>query len=581
MISLLHLNKLKKITIFFTILFFNSVHAATPVDIWEKNKNQNEQNNQISNEKEIIIESPILSDDVNKIIIKIDEQKINKFEQTVIGIFDPKDNNFNLNMWSESDGKNIKNILKRINKLKLSEFSEDLLFQVLFTNAYPPKSNLTSSEFLKIKIDWLIKNKRLKDLETLLQINPEVGREPKAIKLLINEYLSSADIKSACEKVNFISKDVQNDYLDKFTIYCLINDDRKEEAQLIFDLLEERGFKDKFFETKINFILGITSTSGSKKVLDDNLLNFYLSHITSDDFEYVPSDKTDKYIWRYLSSANLIQIDNFENEDVILTYEQAAADNSFEKDEIFKIYLKINFNFNQLKNVSEIYKNLPNYKARALIYQSILLSDNIERKIDLAFLLKDLFQKDKLYNVYEEELSNILKSINLNEIPENYVELVKKNLEQNLKNNKKIKFDNDILHRSKVIKHFLDDNEKISRTEKDFESVYKKIKKNKKYFISIMDIIVLESLAVDGMNLPTDLNFNEHSSQLTVPKNLQDLVNENQIGLVMLKMIEIIGEDSIRDLDPETIYFLNNILNQLNLKKIRNNILSEVLPVRV
>ena len=581
MISLLHLNKLKKITIFFTILFFNSVHAATPVDIWEKNKNQNEQNNQISNEKEIIIESPILSDDVNKIIIKIDEQKINKFEQTVIGIFDPKDNNFNLNMWSESDGKNIKNILKRINKLKLSEFSEDLLFQVLFTNAYPPKSNLTSSEFLKIKIDWLIKNKRLKDLETLLQINPEVGREPKAIKLLINEYLSSADIKSACEKVNFISKDVQNDYLDKFTIYCLINDDRKEEAQLIFDLLEERGFKDKFFETKINFILGITSTSGSKKVLDDNLLNFYLSHITSDDFEYVPSDKTDKYIWRYLSSANLIQIDHFENEDVILTYEQAAADNSFEKDEIFKIYLKINFNFNQLKNVSEIYKNLPNYKARALIYQSILLSDNIERKIDLAFLLKDLFQKDKLYNIYEEELSNILKSINLNEIPENYVELVKKNLEQNLKNNKKIKFDNDILHRSKVIKHFLDDNEKISRTEKDFESVYKKIKKNKKYFISIMDIIVLESLAVDGMNLPTDLNFNEHSSQLTVPKNLQDLVNENQIGLVMLKMIEIIGEDSIRDLDPETIYFLNNILNQLNLKKIRNNILSEVLPVRV
>ena len=581
MISLLHLNKLKKITIFFTILFFNSVHAATPVDIWEKNKNQNEQNNQISNEKEIIIESPILSDDVNKIIIKIDEQKINKFEQTVIGIFDPKDNNFNLNMWSESDGKNIKNILKRINKLKLSEFSEDLLFQVLFTNAYPPKSNLTSSEFLKIKIDWLIKNKRLKDLETLLQINPEVGREPKAIKLLINEYLSSADIKSACEKVNFISKDVQNDYLDKFTIYCLINDDRKEEAQLIFDLLEERGFKDKFFETKINFILGITSTSGSKKVLDDNLLNFYLSHITSDNFEYVPSDKTDKYIWRYLSSANLIQIDNFENEGVILTYEQAAADNSFEKDEIFKIYLKINFNFNQLKNVSEIYKNLPNYKARALIYQSILLSDNIERKIDLAFLLKDLFQKDKLYNIYEEELSNILKSINLNEIPENYVELVKKNLEQNLKNNKKIKFDNDILHRSKVIKHFLDDNEKISRTEKDFESVYKKIKKNKKYFISIMDIIVLESLAVDGMNLPTDLNFNEHSSQLTVPKNLQDLVNENQIGLVMLKMIEIIGEDSIRDLDPETIYFLNNILNQLNLKKIRNNILSEVLPVRV
>ena len=32
--------------------------------------------------------------------------------------------------------------------------------------------------------------------------------------------------------------------------------------------------------------------------------------------------------------------------------------NSFENDEIFKIYLKMNFNFNQLANAEEIYKNL-------------------------------------------------------------------------------------------------------------------------------------------------------------------------------------------------------------------------------
>ena len=159
--------------------------------------------------------------------------------------------------------------------------------------------------------------------------------------------------------------------------------------------------------------------------------------------------------------------------------------------------------------------------------------------------------------------------------------LVRKNLEQNLQTAKKIKFDNDILHRSKIIKHFLDNNKKISRTEKDFKSVYKKIKKNKKYFISIKDIIVLESLMADGISLPKDLNYQEISSQLTIPKNLNDLVDQNQLGLVMLKTIEIIGEDNIGDLDPETIYFLNKILNKLNLKKIRNNILSEVLPVRV
>ena len=140
----------------------------------------------------------------------------------------------------------------------------------------------------------------------MLKKNPEVGNESKAIKFLINEYLSSADIKMACEKVNFISRDVQNNYLDKFTIYCLIINDRKEEAQMVFELLKERGLKDKFFENKINFLLGLTETT-DQKVLDNNLLNFYLSHITSSNFDYKPNHKTDKYIWRYLSSANLIQ----------------------------------------------------------------------------------------------------------------------------------------------------------------------------------------------------------------------------------------------------------------------------------
>jgi len=578
MISLSHLNKFINFIFFFCILIFNFNSGIAAVDIWEKKDKKNEKDIEIKDGNEIKIESPILSEDVNKVIIKIDENKIEDYDQSIIGIFDPEENNFNLDMWSRTDGEDIKKTLKRINKLNLSKLSEDLLFQVLFTNAYPPKSNLNSKEFLELKINWLIKKKRIKDLEILLKNNPKVGQNEKVIKFLINEYLSSADIKSACEKINFIDREVQNFYLEKFTIYCLINSGQKEEAQLNLDLLKERGFEDKFFENKINYLLKIENKT-TQKILDNNLFNFYLSYITSDNFEYEPNDKTDKYIWRYLSAANLIQIKDFENEDVILTYEQAAAQNSFDNDEIFKIYLKMNFNFNQLLNSEEIYKTLPKYKARALIYQSILLSDNIERKINLAFLLKDLFIKDKIFSVYAEELSIILKSINFDEIPKDYKELVEQNLDKNPST--KIKFDNDILHRSKVIKHFLDNNEKLSRTEKDFKSVYKKIKKNKKYFISIKDIVVLDSLKADGISLPESLDYSALSSKLSVPKNLEDLANQNQIGLVMLKIVEIIGEDNIRDLDPETVYFLNKILNELNLKKIRNNILSEVLPVRV
>ena len=579
MIKLLHLSKFIQFSILFTLLVFDAVFASTAINIWEKKENNSDQVEEPDLEEKIKIESPILSDDVEKITIEINEQTIEDTDRSVIGIFDPEDNNFSLQMWSQSDGNEIKKILKRINNLKLSGLSDDLLFQVLFTNAYPPKKNLNGEEFLKIKIDWLIKNQRHRDLETLLQKNPEVGQHPKAIKFLVNEYLSSAEIKLACEKVAAIGKEVQNDYLDKFQVYCLLNNDREDEAQMLLDLLREKGMKDNFFDNKINFLLGITENT-SQKILDDNLLNFYLSHITSDKFEYEPNEKTDKYIWRYLSAANLIKIDVLENEDVISKYEKAAAQNAFNSEEIFNTYKQILFSINQLLNATEVYKNMPKYKARALIYQKILLSEDVEKKIYLAFLLKDLFKEDKLSKVYSDELTNILKSIDAKEIPDNYEKLVKENLEKKA-SAKKIKFDNDILHRSKVIKHFLDDEEKLSRTEKDFKSVYKKIKRNKKYFISIKDIIVLDSLKIDGITLPKDLDYSSLSSELTVPQSLEDLASRNEIGLVMLKIIEIIGEDDIHNLDPETIYFLNVILNKLDLKKIRNNILSEALPVKV
>ena len=76
------------------------------------------------------------------------------------------------------------------------------------------------------------------------------------------------------------------------------------------------------------------------------------------------------------------------------------------------------------------------------------------------------------------------------------------------------------------------------------------------------------------------MDYGTLSSQLTVPRSLEELVEQKQTGLIMLKIVEIIGEDNISDLDPETIYFLNKVLNKLNLKKIRNNILSQALPAR-
>jgi hypothetical protein len=68
---------------------------------------------------------------------------------------------------------------------------------------------------------------------------------------------------------------------------------------------------------------------------------------------------------------------------------------------------------------------------------------------------------------------------------------------------------------------------------------------------------------------------------LTIPKNINLLVENNEIGLLMLKLVEIIGSDDIQNLDPETLYFIVNILNKAKIKKVRNQILNLTLPLRV
>ena len=224
-------------------------------------------------------------------------------------------------------------------------------------------------------------------------------------------------------------------------------------------------------------------------------------------------------------ASNLIVIDRIEDPEKIKKYEAAANDGTFDKDKIFEIYLSILFSINQLINAKTIYQSLESYESRALIYQKTLLSDDIENKLKLLFLLKDLFEKDKLNNIFKENLSETLKSFDNNDIPDDYKKIVEKNIIVEKDNSiGKIKYDDKVLHRSKVIKIFTDEEPNREKLNKDFLNIYKKIKRNKKYFFSIKDIILLETLYSDGIEMPKDLDIINLSKDLTVPSNMNSLV---------------------------------------------------------
>ena len=199
--------------------------------------------------------------------------------------------------------------------------------------------------------------------------------------------------------------------------------------------------------------------------------------------------------------------------------------------------------------------------------------------MDLLFLLKDQFKKANLSNIYTMFLSDRLEELKKDEIPEDYASIIERNIISNKTfNQKKIKFDDKILHRSKLIRYFYEKDYPIKKTQKEFDGVYKKIKRNKNYFYSAKDVAVLESLESDGVKIPKEIDREKLSKNYSIPDSLVDLANKDQKGFLALKIVEIIGEDEVNNLDPETIYFITNLLNKLNLKEFRNEILGTALP---
>ena len=78
MISLAHLNKLILFIIFFLALSLKfSYTEEEPADIWKNNNNELKEINQSVEEEKIIVDSPILSDEVNKMDNAQLEEKIN------------------------------------------------------------------------------------------------------------------------------------------------------------------------------------------------------------------------------------------------------------------------------------------------------------------------------------------------------------------------------------------------------------------------------------------------------------------------------------------------------------------------
>ena len=325
------------------------------------------------------------------------------------------------------------------------------------------------------------------------------------------------------------------------------------------------------------------NTEADTTISENTILDFHLSHRTNPEFKFQPNETTSKKIWKYLSTSNLLDnIQDVELTDMnkITTIEKATHEKNYTEKELFELYKRFQFNINQLLNIKESTKVLSSSEARALIYQGILITTEVETKLQLMNALKNSFKNEAIENAFDIELRSFLKMINKEEIPSNYVSFYKKYINEGKTEITKLKINNKVLHQSKLVNYFKVGSSAKNIT-KDLNDLLKKIKKDKKYFFSKKDVILVEALKSDGIKVSDKFKNLYEINESEMPSDIQIFINSGDIAAVMLRIVEVIGQDEIIDIDEDTLYFIISAFNQLNIDPLRNKILLKVLPLKV
>jgi hypothetical protein len=178
------------------------------------------------------------------------------------------------------------------------------------------------------------------------------------------------------------------------------------------------------------------------------------------------------------------------------------------------------------------------------------------------------------------ELRVLLKKIDREEVPSNFTSFYDNYIDSNKTELTNIKINNKVLHQSKLINYFKINGSSKNIT-KDLNDLLKKIKKNKKYFFSKKDIILVEAFKSDGIKVSDRFKNLYKINESEIPSDIQIFINSGDMAAAMLRIVEVIGQDQIKNIDVDTLYFIISTLNQLDVDPLRNKILLKVLPLKV
>jgi len=592
MISLLKLSK--RILILSIFVSPPSLVLGEPKDIWKQSQEiiiKEDQNKKIENsENNLNKDLPQTTFDKEKLNLSVNEisqsEEIND-QELIFGLYEPEDTKINLNFWSDVD----KNLYSRVfdtllNKKKnsLVAVSEKVLFSKSNINVFEDKGE----RHLSFIADWLINNQKMKLIDQVIDQNKIINKNAKLLKFLFTHYLSLGQIDKACSYTKLMTVDVQSIDLEKYKIFCLINNKKIKQAQSQLELTRETSSLDNFFVGKVNFLTGISDQKSD--INFDNVFYTHLTLITNDSLELKYNNfSKSKELRNYFFKSNLANklLDDAmkdtspdkkkELNDLVIFLERSVNENLYPYEKILDIYKKYNFSFNQLFQVEDAVKNLRRPESHAILYQAMLLA----QKPDIKLKILNNF-KDKLTVNGLEKIAEPVYYLELEKIYSTNPDLIDQKIVEKIKNfkiseeNKDKSFNNNYFFSSEI-KKLLDkkltkkDKKKILNLLGDFD---KKIKE-KSYKLTNKDIALINILNVQKIDLPKSMSDVIYNKEIYIPNEIFNSIEKKLNDEAILKTLLFIADlDETKNNYTRDILAIIKIFDNIKLDSLKTTFIN-------
>ena len=186
-----------------------------------------------------------------------------------IGVSTKFNDDMNLDIWNNMSASEIVSHLNFIPDVVSSNSLQSHLIDLYLSSSNPPRGN--SDEVINFLETRLIKIRRSGQSKKLYEIIKQLpqGERWELWKLWSTEYeLLIHEDKRACKLTNKQIETSSDKFWQMSRIFCLLIDDKLNDAEFIFDLIKSRGFSNKNFENLFQLMNGDTSDF----VLDNTII---------------------------------------------------------------------------------------------------------------------------------------------------------------------------------------------------------------------------------------------------------------------------------------------------------------------